>query len=634
MASFEFGLPIHPGVGGRSQLVRDVSGLQPYIDFLVDRFGVGFERSCSLTDLVGALRGWDWAPARTDCPVGALHYLGSDTLPECATVDPRAATTAARAPAVDVAALPPWQQDMWASRPLSAALFDRLSVDDVDRDFLLGVVQNGVLLVPDAEALAPYALPNYQSAYAAAADVSSVVLDEVAAGWVTAVDTPPAFVHPLGAVPKSDGGFRVIHDHSVPVGASVNDNEVYVRYTWDSLDLAVRHLVPHVFMARLDISAYYRHFMVHPSQWHLQGFEWQGVHYVDSRVQFGLRLAPELAHRFTMFIKRVLHANGVCAVVGVMDDYLLLHCDYRACLVMLAVAAALLADLGFKVNFKPGKTMPPARVQKFVGVIINSARFTLSLPRDKLDGLLQDIRLALQRRTVPRKLLQRVVGKMQWASRVIFGARVFMRSCLDGLSTVLHPGHHVSVTSHMKGDLLWWLHHAGRFNGLMSLSPRLLTHFVYTDACLSPEPCVGVFCAGAFLSLTRTQLLSSGFSPPAVDADINVWECYAIFVAVALLGAWWQGSQVTVLCDNSATVAWVGKGSPRPLEARALVQELFAACLDCHLRLHVQHLPGDQNVLADALSRQQWSRFGLLAQSVLGVSSPFLSGALPVTQGS
>jgi hypothetical protein len=66
-------------------------------------------------------------------------------------------------------------------------------------------------------------------------------------------------------VPKGDSGIRVIHDHSVPVWMGVNDHEVYVRYTWDSLDLAVRYLVPHAFMARLNISAYYRHFMVHPS---------------------------------------------------------------------------------------------------------------------------------------------------------------------------------------------------------------------------------------------------------------------------------------------------------------------------------------------------------------------------------
>jgi hypothetical protein len=113
--------------------------------------------------------------------------------------------------------------------------------------------------------------------------------------------------------------------------------------------------------------------MVHPSHWCVQGFEFGGQCYIDTRLKFGLRLAPELAHRFTMFLRRVLHANGVVGVVGVMNDYLLAHCDFRACLVMLAVAVALLRDLGFSVNMKPGKTMPPARVQKLVGVVINSA---------------------------------------------------------------------------------------------------------------------------------------------------------------------------------------------------------------------------------------------------------------------
>jgi hypothetical protein len=74
------------------------------------------------------------------------------------------------------------------------------------------------------------------------------------------------FTRWLGAVPKSDGGLRVIHDHSVPLGGGVNDHEVYMRSSWDSLESTLQFLVPHVYMARLDVSAYYRHFMVHLSQ--------------------------------------------------------------------------------------------------------------------------------------------------------------------------------------------------------------------------------------------------------------------------------------------------------------------------------------------------------------------------------
>lgn len=427
--------------------MRDEEGLLPFRRHLSSLFGDNLARERSLSELVGALQGWGWAPASADCPVGGLVFSGSGPLPPTATVDPSVATTAVRAPPVSVASLPEWQQPVWESRPLNGALFDRLSAADGDRDFLMGVVNNGVLLVPDLAAVQPFCVSNYSSALEERAQVSAVVSEEVRQGWVVPVPEPLQFVHPLGAVPKSDGGIRVIHDHSVPLGVGVNDHQVYVRYTWDSLDLAIKYLAPHVFMARLDVSSYYRHFMVYPSQWCLQGFEWEGVFYVDSHVQFGLPLAPELAHRFTMFVKRVLHANGLRAAVGVMDDFLL-HMDYSLCVVMLAVAAALLADLGFVVNFKPGKTVMPARVVKLVGVVVNSARFTVSLPEDKLAVLLGDVAAALRGRSVSRKELQQLVGRMQWASRVVFGGRVFIRSLLDGLSTVQHPGRDSLVRSY------------------------------------------------------------------------------------------------------------------------------------------------------------------------------------------
>eukprot|EP00775_Hariotina_reticulata_P015336 gene15336-biopygen14581 len=487
-----------------------------------------------------------------DSPAGLLCYRGSAALAPCATADPSTATTSVPAPAVVAFELPDWQRAVWARRPLCVELFDTLSAQDVDRSFLMGVVRNGVLLVPDPAVLTPYCLPNYSSALQESSTISNMLAAEVAQSWVVQVPTRPRFVHPLGAVPKSDGGIRVIHDHSVPLGSSVNDHEVYVRYSWDSLDDALQFVVPHVFMARLDVSAYYRHFMVHPSQWDLQGFEFGGAFYVDSRVQFGLRLAPELAHRFTMFIKH----------------------------------------LGFDVNLKPGKTVLPAKVQKFVGVVINSARMSLSLPSDKLSSLLQDVTFAVQARTLKRKFLQRLVGKMQWASRVIYGGRVFMRSCTDALSVVLHPGHHASVSSHMRADLRWWLSAAAANNGIVSLARRRRTHFVFTDACLSPVPCIGIFAEGAFFSLSLPELARHQLLPPAGDEDINVWECFAVLAAVRLLGDYWSGAHVVVFSDNASTVAWVGQGAPRPPAARQLVGVLFQACLSQDIRLSVRHIPG------------------------------------------
>ncbi|WIA23257.1 hypothetical protein OEZ85_000028 [Tetradesmus obliquus] len=135
-----------------------------------------------------------------------------------------------------------------------------------------------------------------------------------------------------------------------------------------------------------------------------------------------------------------------------------------------------------------------------------------------------------------RRVLQSLLGKMQWASRVVFGGRVFMRSCSDALSHVLHPGFHVSVSSPMRDDLRWWLQSATAHNGVVSLAPARVTHYLFIDACLSPVPCIGVFSAGAFLSLDAGQLLAMGLDPPAVTDDINVWECFAVLVAVMCFG--------------------------------------------------------------------------------------------------
>ena len=81
-------------------------------------------------------------------------------------------------------------------------------------------------------------------------------------------------------------------------------------------------------------------------------------------------------------------------------------------------------------------------------------------------------------------------------------------------------------------------------------------------------------------------------------------------------------------CDNSATAAWLSCGAPHTVAARELVQRRFGLFVAGHIRLGVQHIPGASNVLADALSRGQWGRFGPECAAVLEVASPFLCDVL------
>jgi hypothetical protein len=190
--------------------------------------------------------------------------------------------------------------------------------------------------------------------------------------------------------------------------------------------------------------------------------------------------------------------------------------------------------------------------------------------------------------TVKVRALQSLHGRLQWASRVIFGGKAFMRALSDTLVGRSHPGHHARVSAELKADLRWWLAHAASHNGMIRLSPQVISHHVYTDACLAPVPCVGVFHAGAFVAFDAPQLVAMGLDPPVTYADnINVWECFAVYLALSTFPDVFATSRVVVHCDNASTVAWISGGSPKSLPARPLIQRLLALCVQLHVRLAV-----------------------------------------------
>ncbi|CAC5376942.1 unnamed protein product [Mytilus coruscus] len=49
------------------------------------------------------------------------------------------------------------------------------------------------------------------------------ILTEIENGNYIFVNTPPKIISPLGVIPKPDGGVRIIHDCSRPMGSAVND---------------------------------------------------------------------------------------------------------------------------------------------------------------------------------------------------------------------------------------------------------------------------------------------------------------------------------------------------------------------------------------------------------------------------
>lgn len=93
---------------------------------------------------------------------------------------------------------------------------------------------------------------------------------------------PPA----LRFIPKKTGEFRLIHHLSYPHGDSANDtfNLAICTVKYDSFDVAVdmvRSLRPSALMAKCDIEFTFRLLPVHPDNFDLLGFTFQGPYYFD-----------------------------------------------------------------------------------------------------------------------------------------------------------------------------------------------------------------------------------------------------------------------------------------------------------------------------------------------------------------
>ena len=112
-------------------------------------------------------------------------------------------------------------------------------------------------------------------------------------------------------------------------------------------------------------------------------------------------------------------------------------------------------------------------------------RRQLKLPERKLC----ELRLLLSETTVKRFItkrdLQSLVGKLNFAARVVFGGRTFLRRMIDTVNHMRRPHHHVRINAQLRADLDWWTEFLGVLNGktfFVDSEPVPMEEFS-TDAC-------------------------------------------------------------------------------------------------------------------------------------------------------
>ena len=148
---------------------------------------------------------------------------------------------------------------------------------------------------------------------------------------------------------------------------------------------------------------------------------------------------------------------------------------------------ALCATLGVPIANE--KTKGPVKKIVFLGLLLDAAKQTVEVPRDKLEELKTKIRNMLSLKKVHLKALQSLIGSLNFVSRAVAPGRPFLRRIIASTIGLKQPHHVTRVTAAMKGDLYMWLEFLDKFNGVSLFRDMAWTsngdYEFFTDAAAS-----------------------------------------------------------------------------------------------------------------------------------------------------
>ena len=155
--------------------------------------------------------------------------------------------------------------------------------------------------------------------------------------------------------------------------------------------------------------------------------------------------------------------------------------------------------------------------------------------------------------------------------------------------------HSLRILKKFFKDIDWFLTFLPHFNGRTFFNKGIthVAHDLFLDACLS-----GV---GA---LWKDRVYASpvqdipNFSPTIVHL-----EMINLVIALRMWGKFWSNSVVTAHCDNIAVVQVVDNSRTRDSFLAACIRNIWLLTAKWDIQLKIIHIPGEENVHADTLSR-------------------------------
>ena len=256
-----------------------------------------------------------------------------------------------------------------------------------------------------------------------------------------------------------------------------------------------------------------------------------------------------------------------------------------------------------KIPLAIGEKEGPSTTLIFLEIELVTIQFELRLPAEKLHRPQSQLQRWAYRKCCKKRDLESLVGYLHDASMIIRPGRTFIRRLID----LPKSAHHRSASSFLRlnvearSDIWWWHWFISQWNGLSIMQSTRRNN---------PEVILTSDASGSWdAAHTRTQHGSNTSGPRQPRHTILRQKSYCLSSSLQQFGVHNGKTNQYYACDNEAVVQILNSGTSRDPIVMGLMRCLYFIAAKFSLLLSATHLAGADNILADALSRDNLDLF-------------------------